>query len=235
MAEGEPKAGRTAVVVGSSDGIGLALSKRLVADGWSVTGVSRSPGRVDEPAYEHVVLDVTSADYIAALSKVCDRLDPIDLCVYCAGIGEFFDADDLAAQGPVFAVNLIGAVATIEVVVARMLASGAGHFIGISSLADQLIVPEACGYAASKAGLSSYLNGLALALRPRNVYVTNVRFGFVDTKMARAPKMPMIISADKAADLLMECVRKRPAQLSHPKPMALATVVMRQISKIKMR
>ena len=41
-------------------------------------------------------------------------------------------------------------------------------------------------YSASKAGLSSWLGGLALALRPRGVHVTNVRLGFVDTKMAKA-------------------------------------------------
>jgi NAD(P)-dependent dehydrogenase (short-subunit alcohol dehydrogenase family) len=46
---------------------------------------------------------------------------------------------------------------------------------------------EAPGYGASKAGMTMYLRGLALALRPHGVDVTTVRFGFVDTKMASHP------------------------------------------------
>jgi len=67
----------------------------------------------------------------------------IDLCVYCAGVVEAFQAENLAAQRQEFSVNLIGAVSTVEVVIDRMIATGRGHFIGISSLADQLVSPQA--------------------------------------------------------------------------------------------
>ncbi|MCB9089370.1 MAG: SDR family NAD(P)-dependent oxidoreductase [Calditrichae bacterium] len=63
---------------------------------------------------------------------------------------------------------------------------GAGRaFIGLSSLADEMISAEAPSYHAAKAGFSNYLEGLALALKPSGVRVTNLRFGFVDTKMAK--------------------------------------------------
>ncbi len=225
---------RAALVVGNSDGIGLALTRRLLAEGWMVTGISRSPGRVDgEPTYRHVELDVGSASYLVDLSAVCEEIGVIDLCVYCAGVGEGFQIDDLAPQRRVFEVNLLGAVGTAEVVVERMLAAGAGHFIGLSSLADDVIAAESPGYSASKAGLSSYLRGLALALRPRGIHITNVRFGFVDTKMAKAPMRPMMISADKAAGVLMWCVRKRPIQLSYPKRMALIVGVLRRLGMVR--
>jgi len=49
---------------------------------------------------------------------------------------------------------------------------------------------EAPAYNASKAALSSYVEGLSLALRGTGVALTNVRLGFVDTKMAKASAKP---------------------------------------------
>ena len=190
---------RRALVVGNSDGIGLALTRRLVAEGWSVVGVSRSPR---DGVVQHVV-DVT-ADGTA---RSWPRVGPVDLCVYAAGVGELFDPADLAAQTRAIEVNLIGAARTVEAVVPGMLAAGGGHFIGLSSLADVLISADAPGYAASKAGLTSYLLGLSAALRPRGVAVTAVRFGFVDTKMAKGAAKPMMVEVDRAVDVLMQAVR----------------------------
>jgi len=224
---------RSALVVGSSDGIGLALSRRLLDSDWMVTGISRSPAPIDRPNYQHVVLDVTDPGYATSLAGVCDQAGAIDLAVYCAGVGELLRADELTAEARVFSVNLIGAVSTIEVVLTRMIAAGHGHFIGLSSLADRLISAEAPSYSASKAGLSSYLCGLALAVRPRNVYVTNVRFGFVDTKMAKAPRKPLLISADQAADVLMRCVRTRPVQMSYPKRTAMVAGLLGWLGTIR--
>jgi len=204
-----------AVIVGNSDGIGLALTRRLLAAGWSVTGLSRSPA----PVGSHHVVDVTSPAFPTVLAGVGD----LDLCVYAAGVGELLADGDLAAQTRALEVNLLGAARTFEVVVPRMLAAGHGHVIGLSSLADTVFSAAAPGYAASKAGLTSYLLGLDAALRPRGVPVTAVRFGFVDTKMAKSPVTPFKISPDRAADVLMRCVRTRPAVVSYPRRMAAVT------------
>jgi short-subunit dehydrogenase len=57
---------------------------------------------------------------------------------------------DLRGQTSALEVNLLGAARALEVVIPRMVAAGGGHVIGLSSLADALISPEAPGYAASK-------------------------------------------------------------------------------------
>jgi hypothetical protein len=73
------RAVRRAIIVGNSDGIGLALTRRLIDDGWSVTGLSRRAG----PMTDHVV-DVTAADNPDVLAGV----GPAELCVYaCRGAG----------------------------------------------------------------------------------------------------------------------------------------------------
>jgi len=112
-----------------------------------------------------------------------------DLCVYCAGIGEPFDAATLAADPATFRVNLLGAVETASFVLPAMIQAKRAQFIALSSIADG-ISSSAPSYAASKAGLSSYLAGLALALRPYGVSVTNIRFGFVETKWPRPSCAP---------------------------------------------
>ncbi|MEV4770501.1 SDR family NAD(P)-dependent oxidoreductase [Micromonospora humida] len=212
--------GRRAVVVGNSDGVGLALTRQLVAAGWTVAGVSRSGSDLTAPRYTHHVADVRGDTYRRVLAGAVDRLGGVDVCVYAAGVGEFFDLGDLAAQTRALEVNLIGAARTVEVVVPAMVAGGGGHLVGLSSLADAAPSAQAPGYAAAKAGLTSYLVGLRGALRPHGVRVTVVRFGFVDTKMAKSPVKPMLLSVERAADVVRDCLRTRPAVVSRPRRMA---------------
>ena len=97
-----------------------------------------------------------------------------------------------------------------------MVERGKGHFIGLSSLGDELLSPEAPSYHASKAGFSNYLESLALALKPKGVYVTNVRFGFVDTKMAKGDVQPFMMSVERAARHVLRCMEKKPVRYSAP-------------------
>ena len=204
-----------ALLVGNSDGIGLAMTKRLLAKGWSIIGVSRSDSQVESPVYRHTVLDVGESRYSELLGELV-RDVPLDLCIYFAGTGAFLDLADMSAEARVFDVNLTGMVRTAAAVIPQMVRRGQGHFIGVSSVADELLSAEAPSYYASKAGFSSYLGGLALALKKKGVHVTNVRFGFVDTKMAKGEKKPFMMSVEKAVDHLETCIRKRPARHTAP-------------------
>jgi len=87
----------------------------------------------------------------------------------------------------------------------------------VSSLADEFLSAEAPSYHASKAGFSNYLGGLARALRSRGVHVTNVRFGFVDTKMAKGDVKPFMMTPEKAADHMEFCINKKPVSHTAPK------------------
>jgi len=212
---------RRALVIGDSDGIGLGLTRRLVDGGWAVAGLSRSAGSFTAPGYRHRVVDVTSDDYRAVVADAVDTLGGVDVCVYAAGVGDLFDPADLAAQTRALEVNLIGAARTVEVVVPAMIANGGGHLVGLSSIADAAASAEAPAYAASKAGLSRYLLGLRGALRAHGVAVSTIRFGFVDTKMAKAAVKPMMMPVDTAVEVILDCLRTRRAVVSHPRPLAV--------------
>ena len=205
-----------ALIVGNSDGIGLATTRRLLAAGWKIIGISKSDSPITNTNYHHRVIDVSDDRY----SKILKELllgHPLDLCLYCVGIGELLDLSDMGIEPKVIDVNLTGMVRTAAEVIPQMVKREKGHFVGISSFADELLSAEAPSYHASKAGFSNYLKGLALALKPKGVRITNVRFGFVDTKMAKGDIKPLMMTVEKAVDHLEFCIRKRPVCYSAPK------------------
>ncbi|MBU0504534.1 MAG: SDR family NAD(P)-dependent oxidoreductase [bacterium] len=79
---------KTAIVIGNSDGIGLNLSKALLKQGWNLIGLSRSPSPIQNVSYKHILINVESQEYSNNLEAQVNMCASIDLCVYCAGIGE---------------------------------------------------------------------------------------------------------------------------------------------------
>jgi NAD(P)-dependent dehydrogenase (short-subunit alcohol dehydrogenase family) len=226
------KPGR-ALVIGNTDGIGLALTKRLLEAGWTVAGLSRRPSPVAAARYHHSIVDVTSSEYRSALAALAAQWGACDTCIYCAGIGELLDVRDLSLEANIFRTNLVGAVETAAAVLPPMLAAGRGHLVCLSSIGDG-VSPEAPSYAASKAGLSAYFEGLALALRPRGVFVTNVRLGFVDTKMAKAKSRPFMVDVDRAVAVILACLEQRPARLTYPRRMAALMTLVRWVTSLRL-
>jgi short-subunit dehydrogenase len=204
-----------ALIIGNSDGIGLAATIELRKRGWQVVGISRSESTINDPSYKHIVADVRDAEFVTHLKSIL-KMEPIDLCVYCAGIGELLDNSNMDREVEIFDVNLTGMVKAASCVIPSMVKNGKGHFIGLSSVADEMLSPEAPSYHASKAGFSNYLEGLALALKSKGVSVSNVRFGFVDTKMAKGDVKPFMMSVDRAVGHLLKCIEKKPIRYTAP-------------------
>jgi short-subunit dehydrogenase len=215
-----PSLSRHAIIIGNSDGIGLHSTRRLLDRGWKITGVSRRASPVVHAGYRHHVLDVSDRDYVERLRAILGQ-ERVDTCIFCAGIGGQLDPQDLRSDVHVFEVNLMGALRTAEVIVPAMVTAGRGHLVVLSSQADVLVVPAAPSYAASKAAMSSYFEGLGLALRSHGVAVSNLRLGFVDTKMARASVRPFMYTLDQAVDVVESVLRKRPLRLTRPLSTAL--------------
>jgi short-subunit dehydrogenase len=205
-----------ALLIGNSDGIGLAATRELLKQGWKVVGISRSDSPIQDPSYEHIVAEVQDAEYSGKLKSLLEKDEPLDLCIFCAGIGEMLDLSNMEDEVKILEVNLLGMVKTASCVIPLMVKRGKGHFIGISSVADELVSAEAPSYHASKAGFSNYLEGLALALKSRGVHVSNVRFGFVDTKMAKGDVKPFMMGVERAAQHLLTCIEKKSVRYTAP-------------------
>ena len=133
---------KRALVVGNSDGIGLAVTRALLDQGYAVAGISRRAAPIDHPHYVHHVQDVSGAAYRDLLSGILARDPELSVCIYCVGIGDPLSLDNLAFETKVFDVNLMSAAVTTELVLGHMIQKDAGHFIGLSSIADALTSAE---------------------------------------------------------------------------------------------
>ena len=221
------------LIIGNSDGIGAAVTQALLARGDHVVGISRSASSVEHEFLRHEIQDVASPEYPKLLQRVLDEEGSFDACIYCTGIGSGLELPDLSNEPRVFEVNLLAMVRTMELLVPDWIERRAGHFIGLSSIADDLYNVHAPSYSASKAAFSSYLVAMAFKLRECGVSVTNVRFGFVDTKMAKAPTRPLMMSRERAARHVIRCLERRPIQLTVPKVMGLLVRVIRWTQSVR--
>jgi short-subunit dehydrogenase len=218
--------GSSAVIVGNSDGVGLALTRALLERNWIVRGISRSPSAVQHSNYEHMVADVRFREFADGLRRALEAGDT-RLVIYCAGIGESFNLSRLSDDSATFEINLMGLLRTTEYSLPHLVSRGSGVLVGLSSMADIVRSKHAPAYGASKAGMSHYLESISLALRDSGVKVVNVRLGFVNTKMAKADNKPWMLEPAEAAERILRGVLadSPPRRLNIPRRMAALTVL----------
>ncbi len=206
------------VVVGASSGIGEAIVRRLAEEGAQVAAIARRRERLDElaaqsggkvRAYAH---DVEETDEVPALwERIVADLGGVDTLIYAAGVmpeleeGEFtFEKDR-----QMIAVNVVGAMAWMNLAAARFEAARGGTVVGISSIAGERGRRGNPAYCTSKAAMTTYLESLRNRCSRYGVNVVTVKPGFVDTAMtAGRGKLLWMISADDAARRALALARK---------------------------
>lgn len=222
------------LIIGNGDGIGLALTKRLLADGGEVVGVSRRPLAPLGDRHRQHILDVLDPQFPELIGKIVADAGAIDTLVYCAGIGEPFETSGVDRDGDTIRVNLAALADAVRAVVPAMRALGKGRIVGISSIGDRPI-PEAPAYGGSKAGMTTYLLGLRRPLRKWGIRVSAVRLGFVDTKMAKAPIRPMMITADRAAEVIVDVIQRGPAIKTYPLTIGILASILTALTSLSLR
>jgi 3-oxoacyl-[acyl-carrier protein] reductase len=176
--------GRSVLVTGGNRGIGLAIARRLAADGDSVTVTSRSGEPVS--GLEVVRCDVrdpTSVDI--AFGAVEAGQGPVEVLVANAGVTRdqllaLMSEDDFDA---VLDTNLAGAYRVAKRAVRGMMRMRRGRLIFISSVVGLYGSGGQANYAASKAGLVGLARSLARELGSRGITSNVVAPGFVDSDM----------------------------------------------------
>lgn len=157
--QGDHSLPRHHLIIGNGDGIGLALTRRLLARGDRVIGVSRRPLTPIDVGHAQHALDILDPRYPASLAAIIEAAEPLDSLIYCAGVGETFEAAGTACDGDTIRVNLAGLADAVNVVLPGMRLRASGRIVGVSSIGD---APSAAApsYAGAKAGMTAYLLGL---------------------------------------------------------------------------
>jgi 3-oxoacyl-[acyl-carrier protein] reductase len=187
--------GRTALVTGSTRGIGLAIARALLGAGAKVAIVGRDQGRAAAIAAElgprafGVACDVALADQVErAITAAESALGPVDILVNNAGLTRdnillrLSDAD----WDAVLDANLKGAFHTTRAVIKGMMKRRTGRIVNIASIVGLTGNKGQANYAASKAGLIGFTKSVAKEYASRGILVNCVAPGFIETDMTAA-------------------------------------------------
>jgi NAD(P)-dependent dehydrogenase (short-subunit alcohol dehydrogenase family) len=178
------------LVTGASRGIGKSIVERLAALGWDVIAGVRNEQdaeaitKANPQRVSSVLLDVTSAEHIAALAaSLPQRLDAIvnNAGVVVSGPMEALDPQDLRNQ---LEINVIGQLAVTQAVLPRLRESR-GRVVFISSVNGRLSTPLTGAYCASKFALEAAADALRMELRPWRIPVVLIEPAQTDTDIWR--------------------------------------------------
>ncbi len=219
---------KNALVIGATSGIGAGIAERLALSGYHVGITGRrvemlqaleSKHSSSFVSFEHDVNSMESTNQCWAF--FIERFNnKIDLVVHCAGIG-FENPElhwDLEAQ--TIETNVKGAAYIYNLAYKQFIKQQFGHLVGISSIAGLRGNRGAPAYFASKAFQNNYLESLYFKTKEtpgNNIFVTDIRPGFVDTKMALGEGIFWMATVDKACDQIIKAIvaRKRRVYISH--------------------
>ena len=180
---------KTAVVTGASSGIGAAIVTRLLADGWGVTGISRTEPATQPAGYRHRSLDLATAGPGAIRSAVAG-LRPTAL-IHAAGImrGGLLGSLDPEAGAAMWRLHVEAAALLADAIVPGMDAGGRVVLIG-SRVAGG--AANRGQYAATKAALIGMVRSWAIELAPKGITANIVAPGATETPMLLDPKRAQV-------------------------------------------
>ncbi len=217
---------RVAVVTGASSGIGAATARRLAAEGYSVVVGARRTDRLtavaDEIGGRALLLDVTSDESVA---QFVGQLDRVDVLVNNAGgaLGTDTIAEaKLDEWQSMYSTNVLGTLRMTKALLPKLIESGAGTVLFVSSTAGLGVYEGGGGYTAAKHGEHAMAGTLRLELSGQPVRVIEINPGMVKTEefslnrfhgdQAKADKVyagvKKPLSADDVADAITWCITR---------------------------
>ena len=189
-----PLSDQVALVTGAGRGIGAAISERLAGLGATVVLCSRTQKDLDSVARAvslhggKAVAQVCDVSDLGSVQDLATQIEKthgrLDILVNNAGVGAFtgplHEMTPLAWE-KVLNTNLRGVFYCIRAFAPIMIRQGGGHIVNLSSLAGKNALPNGAAYAASKWGLNGLSYSVAEELRAKNIRVSVVCPGSVDT------------------------------------------------------
>ena len=221
---GHPKldlSGKTAVVIGGTSGIGLALNKGLALAGANVVPTGRRTELVHKAAEEVRALgrrslahtcDVTDqASVEKLLATVLAEFGSVQILVNCAGRTKrtpTLEVPDAEWNG-ILDTNLSGTLRACRVFGRHMIERGYGRIINIASIASFVALQEVAAYSASKAAVASLTKSLAIEWATKGVCVTGIAPGVFRTELNAG----LLDGTERGKEFLLRTPMRRFGQL----------------------
>ena len=175
------RAARTALVSGSSSGIGEAIARRLLHDGWGVVGLDRVPPAIDAANFKPIEVDLTDTAEVSSRVSAEGHLTAL---VHAAGYMRVASVGELNLEDgeSMWRVHVQAASVLANTVAPRL--PGGGRIVLIGSRAASGAAGRS-QYAATKAALIGMARSWAIELAPRGITVNVVAPAATDTPMLR--------------------------------------------------
>jgi NAD(P)-dependent dehydrogenase (short-subunit alcohol dehydrogenase family) len=208
---------KTAVVIGGTSGIGLALARGLAQAGADVVPTGRREQQVRSAVAEVIALgrrsleqtcDVTdNASLERLLESTSKQFGGVEILVNCAGRTKKMATLDFpeADWDAILETNLKGTLRACRVFGRHMIGKGYGRIINIGSLSSFVGLYEVAAYGASKAGVASLTKTLAIEWAKSGVCVNALIPGVLRTELNAA----LLDGTERGREFLMRTPMKR--------------------------
>ena len=219
------------LITGASGGLGRALAIEYAENGVVLALLGRDSDRLEETAracrargaeVETGCGDVRDTAATLAMINAFDDAHPVDIFVANAGVMHALRRTDLVEDPTqvreLFEVNMLAVTETVNPMLTRMAARGAGGIVIVSSMSAYFGVPTFPAYAASKAAVRTYYAALRAQARRRGVVVTVVCPSYINTSMTARMNVPrfMLTNASRAARTIKRAVGRRRRLVAFP-------------------
>lgn len=178
---------KTALVTGASSGMGKAIAKRLLADGFDVYVAARSVDKMADLSSlgaTPLKMDISKDEEItAAVEAILRESGGVDVLVNNAGFGLYGPVEDIGIDEAryQFEVNVFGAARLTQLLLPAMRKKGAGTIVNITSMGGKIYTLLGAWYHATKHALEGWSDCLRLELAPFGINVVVVEPGLIET------------------------------------------------------
>ncbi|MBF0206619.1 MAG: SDR family NAD(P)-dependent oxidoreductase [Oligoflexia bacterium] len=210
---------KKAIIIGASSGIGKALAILLSQNDYQVGLISRRAELLLNLQSQlkrkgHVkVMDITQFPQSMTLfEELIQEMGGVDLVVLGAGVGYINPELEWKKEQETIEVNVMAFAAMANVAMKHFLSMGCGHLVGISSIAA-IRGSGGSTYGASKAFVSNYLEALQHKIfkqgMAKEIVITEILPGFVDTAMAKGEGLFWVAPVGKAAEQIYNAIKNK--------------------------
>lgn len=218
--------GKVVVVTGASSGIGYEAARAFAERGAVVVGVARREDRLERlleeckahsPDSSYLSGDLAEQTFAErVVRETVARYGRLDVLINNAGISKHKQIYHMTAEEAEYVtrVNFLSAVWTTLAAIPPMLSQGGGFIVNISSFAAKVAPPREAVYAASKAAMNSFSEGLWSDLAGSNIHVSLINPGPIDTEIWEKEDEPPAYDGPKyppriVVDAIFEAIEKR--------------------------
>jgi len=211
------------IVIGATSGIGRSLATIYLQKNCLVGATGRRIELLQSLQKEfpdRVVIesfDVRKDDAVEHFETLVKKMNGLDLLIYNSGYGDVSEKLDWEIDKRTYETNVKGFIAIVNRAFNYFVEQGEGQIAAISSIASVRGAGQAPAYGASKAFMSTYMEGLYLKAaklksaegKKLPIFITDIQPGFVATKLAKADKLFWVAPVEKAVKQIYHAIERK--------------------------